>query len=486
MGTFYEKYRNKSVINTDSFDRRMFDRIYKMSGALQNLNDFEKPFPTFEPLLSDIWSSLYKMSPKLKDNKKINEELKTNHSLIKKMLNDDDFERYHKSTKLDELSSAIGTVNFGNKTKQWLEERRQENQELNQKLNEIQSMQRQLEKQEHQNGAGQGNKQLEESLNEAIKDLQDSVSQELNNSGSSLSEHLSQAMQETEETKDDLESLIGGTKAGDGKAELQKTPLKEQIKLAEQLQHNKRLKNIAEWAGRFKQIAKTKQKSMYEDSIEHTGVAIGNDIGKILPSELALYNHESTRLDFLKRFAEGQVMQYATQGKEQLGKGPIICCLDQSGSMSHIDEQSKGFVLALMSIAKRQKRDFCYIPFSTCVEIHRYLKGKITPSEMVQIAESFLSGGTDFQLPLEKAIKVINESHFKQSDIVFVTDGVSDISHSFLKKFNKTKEEKEFSVLSLVIKDDDNYTNENVEKFSDQVLTIEDFKDNSSHTAFEI
>ena len=70
---------------------------------------------------------------------------------------------------------------------------------------------------------------------------------------------------------------------------------------------------------------------------------------------------------------------------------------------------------------------------------------------MVNFALTFLGGGTNFELPLDKAMNVINESRFKQAEVVFVTDGVDGLRDSFLEAFNKKKKEKAFNVLSLVI-----------------------------------
>ena len=52
---------------------------------------------------------------------------------------------------------------------------------------------------------------------------------------------------------------------------------------------------------------------------------------------------------------------------------------------------------------------------------------------MVNLAQTFLSGGTNFSLPLGKALSMINESRFKQADVVFVTDGEDRIRDSFLR-----------------------------------------------------
>lgn len=93
--------------------------------------------------------------------------------------------------------------------------------------------------------------------------------------------------------------------------------------------------------------------------------------------ELAQYASRFTKTDFLRRFAEGETLQYEQKGKEALGKGPIILCLDQFGSMSGLDTQFKGFALAQMSVALT-KRDFALILFSNQARTIEYPKGKIS------------------------------------------------------------------------------------------------------------
>ncbi|PID03710.1 hypothetical protein CSV67_03440 [Sporosarcina sp. P2] len=471
---------NHSVLNTDTFDKRRFKEIYNMSQGLQKLS-VDGELPMFEPLLGDIWASLYKMKPELSEEE-IPDDLQINKSFMEKIMNDDSFENYRNFTRLDDLSSAIGTVKFGEKTNEWLIEQKEQDEDLRKQMQEIQAMQRQLQKQEPQNGAGNGSEELQEDLKEAMSDLEGQLQQTLQNNSHSFSEAMSQAMQETKQTKDSLKSLLGGTSAGSGDAELKKVPLRDQISLAEKIASNKQMKEIADWTGRFKQIARRKQKSKHNDSMERSGVTLGNDIERLLPMELGLYTHPITKNDFLRRFVEGQTMQYEQKGHEVLGKGPIVLCLDQSGSMHKLDTQSKGFTLALMSIARKQRRDFCLILFSTRTQIFKYERGKIKSSDMINIAQTFLGGGTDFALPLNRALNVINESRFKQADLVFVTDGEDRVRDSFLEEFNKNKKEKKFNVLSLVIGNN----TKTVGQFSDKVVLIKDFDDAGSFTAFEI
>ena len=180
------------------------------------------------------------------------------------------------------------------------------------------------------------------------------------------------------------------TSAGSGDAELKKIPLRDQLSLAEKIASDKKMKEIADWAGRFKQIARKKQKSKNSESMERSGVTLGNDIERLLPMELGLYMHPITKNDFLRRFVEGQTMQYEQKGREVLGKGPIVLCLDQSGSMQRLDTQSKGFTLALMSIARKQRRDFCLILFSTRTQIITYRKRENKKFRYDQFGPNFL------------------------------------------------------------------------------------------------
>lgn len=115
-------------------------------------------------------------------------------------------------------------------------------------------------------------------------------------------------------------------------------------------------------------------------------------------------------------------------------------------------------------------------------KIREFEKGKIQPREMIEIAEEFLNGGTDFEEPLKKAINFIAKDKFKNGDVIFITDGESKVSDAFLTKFNEIKKAKKFNVLSLIIGE---YF-DTVEKFSDKIIKIKNFNDEGSFKAFEI
>lgn len=453
-------FMNDSVLNTDFFDRRRFNQLFEMSEKMQDVEKSHRDtLPSLKPLMSDMWASLFKMKPEPKDE--VEGDLQANRQLIERVMQDDAHKKFREFSKLDDLTSAIGAMRYSETVLEWLQEQKEQNDDLSDAMEQAQG----------------GNK-------EAMEQVAQLIQNELEQSGNQLSAMLQQASDSTNQTKDDLKSLLGGIEAGKGEAELKKVPLRDQLEFAEKLERLPNLKQIAEWAGRFKHIAQKKQRSKYDKSIDRSGITLGNEVEKLLPSELAAFKHPSTRNDFLRRFAEGQTMMFDSRGKEELGKGPIILCLDQSGSMEDQDAVSKGFALALMGIARRQRRNFALILFSSGANNALiYERGKISIPDLMNLATTFLGGGTEFMWPLNESLKVINKSRFKKADIIFLTDGEDRLDDEYIRHFNVIKKEKEFKVLSLLLGSERGST---VAKFSDRIVKASSFSDDAIHEAFEI
>ncbi|KAA9023791.1 vWA domain-containing protein [Niallia endozanthoxylica] len=310
-------------------------------------------------------------------------------------------------------------------------------------------------------------------MKQSMQKLSEQLQEKLNGSSYQLQSMLKTSVADAKDSKDKMEKLISGMGQGDSKSELKKVPVKEQFELAEMLQKNQNMIEIADWAGRFKEIARAKQKHLHRNSIERSGVTIGNEVDRLLPIELSSLAIPQAKVDFIRRFAEGQTMMFDKKGKDTLGKGPIILCLDQSGSMRKLDTQSKGFALALMNIARKQKRDFALITFSTNAEVTVFPKGKSTTNDLIHLAGNFLGGGTNFYDPLKQFLSLINESRFKQADIVFVTDGQANLPDEFLEEYRSTKDKKKFQCLSVLIGRKVDF--QTVQKFCDRVINADDF-----------
>lgn len=465
--------KNWSVLNTDIFDRRRFKEIFDMSEGLQKLSQ-KAILPLYESLLSDIWASFYKMKPVI-TVKGDDGLLVVNKYLMQVIMTDKNY-RYHRNfTRLNDLASVVSTLQFGEKINHWLAELQEKDKELREQLLKTQLRLGHMRKSQLQEAD-------EKSEAANMKELKEKLQRKILGNDEAYGQVMNEASQESKRVEGDLKSLLGGLNAGNFDAELKKVPLRDKILLAEKIASTKQMKEIADWAGRFKQTARRKQKAKQSECVTRRGITRGNDLENLLPVELSYYTHPLMKMDFLRRFAEGETMQYEQKGSMYLKKGPIILCLDQSDSMRSLETQSKGFTLALMSIAKKQQRDLCLVLFSSSIQIYTYKKGAMGASEVARLARTFLGGGTNFTLALDKALNVINESRFKQADLVFVTDGEDQLTNSFLEAFNKRKREKAFNVLSLVI----GCNRSTVEQFADRVIEVMDFDNEGSFTAFEI
>lgn len=483
----HKEKQETSVLNTDKFDKRRFNLIYEMSKSIQELEK-EAEFPLCKELLGDIWAGLFKVQPKIKEV--VEGHLLLNHRIMEQIMREEAFLDYRNTTMLDDMSSAIGTLNFGKQTIKWIKEQARKNEQIREQLEQIQQLTEQRNQQVDR--MNKNNEKIsEDKISEykhQMNEFMSSISEQLFadvNSSKSFSRAIQIAIKNTIDTKKNIESLIGGIQSGTASAELKKIPLRDKIQLAEILSDDKDLKEIAKWAGKFKRIARNKQKVKTKEGTHQSGIEMGNDLERVLPNELLLLSDNRTRNDFLKRYAEGRLIQYEQKGRESLGEGSIIVCLDQSGSMEYdqLENISKAFTLSLISIARRQKRNFVYIPFDSSVgNVKTYVKGKIKAKEMIELARGFLGGGTDFEHPLKEAIKYIKKDTYKDADIILITDGEAYVSDDFLKEFRREKNKKKFHVLSLTLTSNIH----TLEEFSDRVIQIENFDDKGAYEAFEI
>jgi uncharacterized protein with von Willebrand factor type A (vWA) domain len=69
--------------------------------------------------------------------------------------------------------------------------------------------------------------------------------------------------------------------------------------------------------------------------------------------------------EFKRRFVEGQLLEYAVRGEDKAGRGPMVVCIDGSGSMAGAKELwAKAVTLALADIARLERRQCRAIIFS--------------------------------------------------------------------------------------------------------------------------
>jgi len=279
--------------------------------------------------------------------------------------------------------------------------------------------------------------------------------------------------QELEDATEEAETW--GNTIGTG----ERTPPGQKLELGRRLAGNEKLKKLARMVGRMKLSALAIRKKVFERSSEELlEVEQGDAIHRLLPHELLSLHHPILRKDFYRRFLDQELIQYSLRGVEEKGKGPMIVCLDGSSSMSGDKEiWSKAVTLTLLEIARKQRRLFRSICFSSAETPRQVLdmnprdRYEVETKTVMDLAEYFPGGGTDFQQPLDAALDCLRESRFKKGDIIFITDGECQVDPEWAGNFREEKEKLGFSLFSILI-DMGPASLGTLKEFSDRISTI--------------
>jgi uncharacterized protein with von Willebrand factor type A (vWA) domain len=201
------------------------------------------------------------------------------------------------------------------------------------------------------------------------------------------------------------------------------------------LSDNPKLKQIAKMAGRLKPAMQARQraKSAYVPE-QMVDVELGAELARLLPSETLLLAGEETELVLMRRIAERQALQYRLEGHEKLERGPIVLCVDGSGSMMGFrNVWAMAVALALCDLAAKQRRAFALVHFDSIVQkVFMVPPGDLSLDLLVEMVCYFSGGGTNFAPPLERARQFIVQTTnndlgtpamMREADVILVTDG---------------------------------------------------------------
>lgn len=172
---------------------------------------------------------------------------------------------------------------------------------------------------------------------------------------------------------------------------------------------------------------------------EIIGVGFGRAIEDLLPQELALLADPEAEILFDLKFVENRLMCFekigymgegrvreeertiAEEKKDQ--KGPMILCVDTSGSMAGVPETTaKVMVLYLSRRARRQGRDAYLINFGVDYRT-KCLSGKWSVSEALDFLGSSWGCGTDASGAIAHAVKMLHEEKtWEKADFLLISD----------------------------------------------------------------
>lgn len=477
-------YQETQALKQDRFDDRKFDEVMSMAIELAEIvNERAIDHPTWQNLVQDTYLALWKMRPELRDQTQIRPSHIVNWATLNKLLDASEYEEIRTWTTVDDWASAMGTVSLAARLAQFFDEQEdlmEKSEKLAQQEQELIDFLDQMQK-EYEEGL------TDEEIDEALDDMIDRLNEygeatdELENSatanGTGIKSAVNEAMSEAKESAEEAESLVAGF--GTHPGQWSKLDPRVRMKLAKRLNGNPTLLKIAKMVGRMKRLAIGQwSRRVVHGTDEIYDVTIGNDLEHVLPSEWMYLADEDTEDIFWSKFMEKTLLQYDLRGKEKQAKGAMIVLMDNSYSM-HGEREiwAKAVALSLLEICKRERRDFYGIHFShgsTNLAEWHFKKGEVEIEDVLDYAEHFWGGGTDFETPISRGVQVLEEQFnregAKKGDIIMITDGEAAVSDEWLVRYFNAREALDFRMYGILI----GHYGPVLETLSDAMFKIDD------------
>jgi len=490
--------QNSCWIENDAYDRRVYGYLRSESPSLRELEENGSTFlPHFASLLQDIFCLLFKYNVIFNKGSDVAASALLNEKFLNGIRLGNQYEILREQTLLNEARAGLSTLLLGERLLALIKAEKLINRRDMRDLWDIQKQEQIVSEklEEYENADTIPEDQLSEEGKKALEKAKERVGSEvqgaealLRHKAAQLKEDLKQiegqttnrlqaeaikVAQELEDATEQAESW--GSTLGSG----QRSPPGEKLELGKRLAGNEKLKKLARMIGRMKFHAMALRKKVFERSSEEVlEVERGDSIHRLLPHEMLTLHHPVLRKDFQRRFLDQELLQYSLRGVEEKGKGPMVVCLDGSSSMAGDKEiWSKAVTLTLLEIARRQRRLFRSICFSSdqtplqVLDMNPRGRYDVEMKTVMDLAEYFPGGGTDFQRPLDAALECLKQTKYKKGDIIFITDGECQVSPEWAEQFRKEKEKLGFSLFSILI-DVGPSSLGTLKEFSDRITTI--------------
>lgn len=355
-------FNSQEVIKSDRWDKALYKDIREKADNLHEIamDKFDTD-PSWFDLVKDEYLALYKALPQTNKPNDMKPTHRINHDVMKRAMSTREWEELRSYTQLDEWSSVMAAVEFATRLKDMFEEEKElgearknlqdASDDVQQLINDIEQAQKEQEELE----------ELLDELEDKLEDLQeaqDDADTAMQNSGGSIRKSLRDQLEQTTESVKNIEAALQsfGTDPG----ELKRMDSSQRMALAQRIQRNHNLRELAEKVGRIVRLAMGEQaRKIIHGHDEVHDIEQGNDIARVLASELSLLANRKTKRLFYKKFADGELLQYQLRGTEKAARGAIVCMIDSSGSMMGApDTWARAVGIALLNIAARQNRDF--------------------------------------------------------------------------------------------------------------------------------
>ncbi len=491
------------VVAHHSYDRVLADRVVSSGKVGASIAPYKGDLPTATALGRDVFWSLYKRNVELQDVP-MRDGYELNKELIEEMRATDEYLDLHATTMGDSWMAETAGEKLAGPILSHLssetKERVSRQTQLADALRALEARAAALEELQAEQPSellARGldeNRVSQEELRKQIEELRGSLSDE---ELQAIRQHLRGQMANVASQMQSIQSgfnALGGSMGGGGLAYAQGATAAfgryadanaRKAQIAAKLLSDKKLRMIAELAGRMADIAWQVQNSKTPDPTDElTDIRTGRDFAHMLSGEMIYMDDPDLEDIFLYKAANNLIQSYQIIGYSPQGKGPIVVMIDNSGSMSGTPEEwSKAVMLALRMIAEKQKRDFYVIHFDSAVQKeYEFLKGVASPGKMLEAVEFFSGGGTNFEPPMRAAMKKMRESRYKRADAIFVTDGLCGIRDEECAEWNRIRQQAGMHSYCILI-GDDRWGRGVMEKLTDKMMVIDPEKLMAEHTS---
>lgn len=260
------------------------------------------------------------------------------------------------------------------------------------------------------------------------------------------------------EAGEKLDDIMKGLSPGSGDSVETFTDSADLAELYTDLATNPSLSELIQLVGKLRLNTNFLPAMTVGEPEEISEVNLGNELEKTLPFDIGLMmGNDEEFFHFYTKLENAELTQYETVTHKQPGAGPIIVCVDYSGSMTYQlagsdktrEQWAKSLAMAIYIQALKENRPYAIIPFADWAAIHRPKQnGKLDVEFMKEMVSVYVGGGTEFQPPWDMAIKFITESRegadFRDADLVYITDGMGSFD------YNKVAKDKEDNNIRLV------------------------------------
>ncbi|MFD0314576.1 VWA domain-containing protein [Streptomyces flavalbus] len=498
--------RHTTAVVGDRFDRITWRDTYEQSAGLRELTaELSERHDHAADLLTDVFLAAYQPAPRLRDRAELAPSHLPNHHLTTSLMESREFTELRRETAGDPYAAAMAVLAQGSALRGMLE-----------RAGEARERAARAER------ARQTAEGAATAVAEAFQQATASAAEDgtvppaaADAVGRAVEAAEAAARQAAEAGAQAMAAAVPGARAtartaarqalaavreeaalmrawGVAPAETERMPFEQRARLAERL----RTGRLAEWAeliGRFRQMASGERARRTEHATgELVGVTLGDDLSRVIPSELASLGLPALRAVFAARYAAGELMLYDTENEQPTGQGAIIACVDTSHSMYEAgpggvtrEAWAKACALALLDQARHASRDFVGILFSAADKISIFRFPADEPTDMprtLDFAETFLGGGTSYQTPLSAAAALLddefNDTARARGDIVLITDDDCGVTEDWMRTWNTTKHRLEFRVFGVAVGNLRPAENGSVlEALCDNLRVVEDLTD---------